>query len=264
MQKEQLPDIAQSIDDYLNGKLDNAQTDALWVRLMQQPEYYAMLETQAAMKRIKVPEFRRKLEEGHDFNPDDDEPGKGMVRESKTLWITALAAVFLLALFLSLFRTSAETELSPAISQIHTSHLISPDISRSSTDNMSELEEGLFRAYMLSVSGDLSSAISEYEKLAGVGDPGYNWVQYNLAILLYNSGDYRASSEHFDRVDCGELGHTARRESCYWFKANSYVATGSLERARSAGISALERPGYYRDDTIELLRKISYVLEKQD
>lgn len=264
MQKEHLPDIAQTIDDFLNGKLDNAQTDAMWVRLMQQPEYYAMLETQAAMKRIQVPEFRKQLEEGHDFNPDDNEPGKGMVRESKTLWVAALAAIFLLALFLSLFRTSVETELSPALSQIHTSHLISPDISRSSTDNMSELEQGLYRAYLLSVSGDLSSAISEYEQLAVVGDTGYNWIQYNLAILLFNSGEYQTSSEHFGRVDCGELGHTARRESCYWFKANSYVATGSLERARSAGNSALERPGYYRDDIIALLRKISYVLEKQD
>ncbi len=264
MQKEHLPDIAQRIDDYLNGKLDNSQIDALWVLLMQHPGYYAMLETQAAMKRVQVPEFRKKLEEGHDFYPDDDEPGKGMVRESKTPWAAALAAVFLLALFLNLFRTSVESELSPAVSQIHTSHLISPDISRSSTDNMSELEQGLYRAYLLSVSGDLSSAISEYEQLAGVGDPGYNWVQYNLAILLYNFGEHQVSSEHFDRVDCGMLGHTARRESCYWFKANSYVAAGELERAWNAGNSALERPGYYQDNTIELLRKIRYVLDNQD
>ncbi len=264
MQKEHLPDIAQAIDDYLNGKLDNSQIDALWVRLMQHPGYYVMLETQAAMKRVNVPEFRKKLENGHDFYPDDDEPGKGMVRESKTMWVAALAAVFLLALFLNLFRTSIESELSPAISQIHTSHLISPDISRSSTDNMSELEQGLYRAYLLSVSGDLSSAISEYEQLAGFVDPGYNWVQYNLAILLFNSGEYLASSEHFSRVDCGMLGHTARRESCYWFKANSYVAAGNLEQAWSAGNSALELPGYYRDEIIELLRKIRYVLENRD
>ena len=264
MQKEHLPDIAQAIDDYLNGKLDNSQIDALWVRLMQHPGYYVMLETQAAMKRVNVPEFRKKLENGHDFYPDDDEPGKGMVRESKTMWVAALAAVFLLALFLNLFRTSVESELSPAVSQIHTSHLISPDISRSSTDNMSELEQGLYRAYLLSVSGDLSSAISEYEQLAGFVDPGYNWVQYNLAILLYNFGEHQVSSEHFDRVDCGMLGHTARRESCYWFKANSYVAAGELERAWNAGNSALERPGYYQDNTIELLRKIRYVLDNQD
>lgn len=264
MQKEHLPDIAQSIDDYLSGKLDNSQIDALWVRLMRHPEYFAMLETQAAMKQVRVPEFRKKLEEGHDFYPDDDTPGKGMVRESKTLWATALAAVFLMALFLNLFRTSVDTELSPSISQIHTSHLISPDISRSSTDEMSGLEQGLYRAYLLSVSGDLSSAILEYEKLSGAGKTGYNWIQYNLAILLFNSGEYQASLEHFDRVDCGMLGHTARRESCYWFKANSYVAAGDLERAWSAGKSALERPGYYQDDTIELLRKIRHVLDKRD
>lgn len=57
--------IAQCIDDYLNGRLDSSQIDALWVHLMQNPDHYELLETQAALKKIDIPYFRKKIGNGH-------------------------------------------------------------------------------------------------------------------------------------------------------------------------------------------------------
>ncbi len=264
MQKEHLPHIVQSIDDYLNGKLDTSQVDALWVHLMQHPEHYSLLETQAALKKIDVPEFREKLAEGYDFNQDDDVSGQGLVRESRTAWAGALAAVILITLLVNVFRSTVETELAPAVSEIHPVQLISPDVSRSSMDGMSAFDRGLYRAYLLSVSGDLGGALAEYELLTGTGDPGRNWVRYNQAILHFNKGAYAVSAGYFTQVDCAGLDHADRKESCYWFKTNSYVAAGDLGRAWEAGNSTLELSGYYQNDAIELLRKIRYIRDSAD
>ncbi len=264
MQKEHSPDIIQSIDDYLNGKLDSSQIDALWARMMQQPEYFHLLETQAAMKKIQVPDFREKLESGYNFFPDEDESGRSQVRENRVVWAGALAAVVVITLLLNVFRSTVETELSPAIAQIHASQLIAPDVSRSSTENMTDLERGLYRAYLLSVSGNQEGAKSEYEMLAGHGEPGLSWIRYNLAIVHYNAGDYHASAGYFRQVDCSMFEEPGRTESCYWFKTNSLVAAGDLEQAWEAGNRTLDQSGYYQDDAIELLRKIRYVLDQRD
>jgi tetratricopeptide (TPR) repeat protein len=261
MQKEHLPDVVQSIDDYLNGKLDTSQVDALWVYLMQHPEYYSLLETQAALKRIDIPEFREKLADGHDFNRYGDDSDRGLVRESRTAWAGALAAVLVITLLINVFRSTVETELAPAISQIHPAQLISPDVSRSSTEDLSGFDRGLYRAYLLSISGNLDDALAEYEQLSGVDEPERSWVRYNQAILHFNRGDHAASARLFEQVDCSGLDHAGRTESCYWFKTNSFVAYGDLERAWDAGNKTLERAGFYQHDAIEMLRKIRHIRE---
>jgi hypothetical protein len=266
MQKDHSPNIVQSIDDYLNGKLDSSQVDALWIQLMQHPEHFSLLETQAALKKIDVADFRTKLEAGYLFFSNDNSKRKKWLwrdGESKTPWISALAAVILITLLLNLFRTSVEIDLSPALAQIHASHLVSPDVSRSSTDDMTELERGLYRAYLLSVSGNLDGAISEYESLTGQQEPGLSWIRYNLAIVHYNTGNYLSSAGLFREVDCTAIfKEPGRSGTCNWFKTNSFVAAGDLELALESGKQTMEQSVYYRNDAIDMLRKIRYVLEK--
>ncbi len=240
--------------------------DALWVHFMQHPEDFPLLETQAALKKVDVPDFRNKLEKGHDFYSEDNETDRtwlGGGRVNSAPWVGALAAVFLLSLLLNLFRSPVETELTPAIAKINPTHLISPDVSRSTTDNLTELEKGLYRAYLLSISGNLDAAISEYEMLAGHGEPGLSWIRFNLAVVHYNAGNYSVSAGFFRDVDCTKIfEEPGRTGSCNWFKTNSFVAAGDLELAWEAGNRTMEQSIFYRNDAINLLRKIRYVMQK--
>lgn len=260
MPKDESPaDIVQIIDDYLNGRLNDSQTDDLWIRLMEHPEYYSLLETRAAMKKIDPVALRKKIErKGHSSPDDDDEPSGNRVYERKTPWIAALAAALILAVFLNLFRSSVETEIRPPVSEIHSAHLFTPDISRSAADTATELELRLQRAYLLSVSGNYADAIAEYGELLDTSGLMQNRINYNLGIVLYNSGDFSASANRFLEVDCLELADPLRTESCYWFTANSLVASGDFDHARHFAEKILENGAFYHNDAIELLKKIRY------
>lgn len=260
MPKDESPvDIVQIIDDYLNGRLNDSQTDDLWIRLMEHPEYYSLLETRAAMKKIDPIALRKKIErKGHSSPDDDDEPPGNRVFERKTPWIAALAAAVILAVFLNLFHSSVDTEIRPPVTEIHSAHLFTPDISRSATETGTELERGLQRAYLLSVSGNHADAITEYGKLLDTSGLMQNRINYNLGIVLYNSGDFSASANRFLEVDCLELADPLRTESCYWFTANSLVASGDFDRAGHFAEKILENGAFYHNDAIDLLRKIRY------
>ncbi len=263
MPKETPSDIVRIIDDYLKGRLNQSQTDHLWVLLMQNPEYYSLLETQAAMKRMDVDKIRRKLEMKDDDSPDGNEPYTGFVKDNKIPWIATLAAVIIIALFLNIFRSSVETKITPMISEIHTVNLLAPDISRSSTDDMSEFEQSLYRAYLMSISGNINGAIEEYEQLLVSNDIKPDLVNYNLAIMYYNSKDYVSSAERFQLVDCTHLNGDVLAESCYWFMTNSFLAINDLDRARDSASMVLGVEGYYQQDAIDLLRKIRYVQQNE-
>ncbi len=265
MPKDTPSDVARLIDDYLKGRLNQSQIDHLWVLLMQNPEYYPLLETQAAMKRMDVDKIRRKLEEKDDDDSlDDQEPYSGFVKDSKTPWVTALAAVVVIAVLLNIFRNPVETVIHPLIDEIHTANLVAPDISRSAASEMSNFEQVLYRAYLLSLSGNTDGAIEEYERLLEYDEIKRNWVNYNLAIMYYNTGQHLTSAELFQAVDCEQLDGTVRAESCYWFMTNSFLAVNDLERARESAEIVLQRGSIYRQDAIELLRKIQYMQEKQN
>ncbi len=263
MPKDTPSDVVRLIDDYLKGRLNQSQIDHLWVLLMQNPEYYPLLETQAAMKRMDVEEIRRKLEnKDDDGSTDDQEPYSGFVNESKTPWVSALAAVVIIAVLLNIFRSPVETEIRPLIDEIHTTNLIAPDISRSTATEMSNFEQALYRAYLLSLSGNAKGAIAEYEQLLDYNDIKRNWVDYNLAIIYYNTGQHLNSAELFQTVDCEQLDGNVRVESCYWFMTNSFLAVNNLERARESAEIILQKGSIYQHDAIDLVRKIQYFQEK--
>ncbi len=262
MPKDTPSDVVRLIDDYLKGRLNQSQTDHLWILLMQNPEYYPLLETQAAMKRTDVEKIRKKLERKDDESLNDNDPYSGFVRDSKTPWVAALAAVVLVALLLNIFRSPVDTSIRPLIDEIHSANLIAPDISRSPASEIPEYKQGLYRAYLLSLSGNSDGAIMEYERLLESDNINRDWVSYNLAIMHYNSGNYTASADLFQSVDCVQLNGAVRTESCYWLMTNSFLAINDLERARESAGIVLERGSEYQQEAIDLLRKIRYVQQE--
>ncbi len=262
MKKETDPDIIKIIDHYLDGKLSRIQIDKLWARLLQNPDEYKLLKTQAGLKKIQLDQLRNLREPEDPYQTAGRPPVHGWVTGSRISWIAALAAVLAITLFLYLFRSNVETGISPPLSEINPVNLVAPDITRSSSEEMSEFEQGLYRAYMLTVSGETDEAITEYEQLLH-DEPHSHLINYNLGILYFNKGDTRASVSRFRKVDCTKLQETTRTESCYWFKTNTLVSAGDMNGAKEFAKKTREMRGYFEKDAFDLLIKIQYQQEKK-
>lgn len=237
-------DIIKSIDDYIKGNLDERKTDELWVKLLEHPEYYDLLKTEAALKKNRDNKFLR-----------DDiikwKPGK----KRKMTWAAGLAAVLVIGLLLGLIRLVFKPDDRPVLSEIPVRNLASPEIARSDANAMSDFDMALLQAFTYSVYGDTERAKEIYNELLQ-DNHSSSVLHYNLGILHYNTGDYRSSSSEFTRANCNDLSGRNLVASCYWFSANSLLAIGDIDRARHMAQKTVEMESSYQKEAFELLNRM--------
>ncbi len=237
--------IMKSIDDYVKGRLSPSEVDRLWVDLLQYPEYYPLLRTEAALKkRVDRKEDMRSV--------------RGGTRPwsyKRNTWIYALSAIILLAMLTHLYQSQVAPDLPTAIDEIEVIHLISPEVTRSGSEAANEIDEGLNHAFLLSVSGKTEAAIQQYQSLSGETDYR-DVVNYNLAILYFNLERYSLSVSYFEQTNCHNFEESQQIESCLWFKTNSYLAIEDINMAEAMAIQTRDMDGYFRAEASSVLGKI--------
>lgn len=254
MEKNQEKEILKTINDYLDGNLSDAGVDALWAELMEHPEHYPLLKTEAGLRK---------------YHKNKEDNGKGgsnrrIVSEDKIPWVIALAASLLLTILLNVFSGRVETSIEPALSEFSLVYIIAPDVTRSSAESSVAFEDNVNHIYQLVLSGSYEEAISHYEQLPVTDVFSRNWINYNLGILYYNSGDHTSSAGHFREVECHQLRYAVSAGSCYWLKTNSYIAVQDYEQARVFAYKAMETGDIHNSQLVEIARKLNYYLQDKN
>lgn len=99
MKKDKDIEIIKAIDNYVNGRLGPEETDQLWARLLERPEYYELLRTEAALKKRYDNRMQESVQEygsGETIDQDDAGPKNstrktGAVRLGHAPWLLAAA-----------------------------------------------------------------------------------------------------------------------------------------------------------------------------
>ncbi len=245
MKKKSSSGTLQRIEDYLNGKLGPDEIDELWAHLLQYPEYYSHLKIQAGLKK----KHRNRLKEK---NLKEKTKKRIPIKPSLTI---ALAAVIVIALFLFLYRSHMNSVIKPPLKEFSLLHLVTPDVTRSSADQLPDLQQSFHNAFLLSVSGDIDGALATYKRLLEE-ETNHDAVKFNMAILYYNRKNYPKAASLFARISCSELNGFSYEESCYWLKTNSFLATSDLQQAVQSASRTVQLRGNYRNEAFELLMKM--------
>lgn len=247
MNEESTRVILESIDKYVKGKLGPTEIDRLWAQLLEHPKFYTLLKTEAGLKKLYK---QKSLEQSRKKKKSIKIPAKNTI-------IIVLAAVILLFIFFNLFRSGMQSEVSPELTSINVMNLVSPDVTRTSSDPLSLADQKMQQAFVHALSNDSDEAIATYrELLESEVAVNENAVNYNLAILYFNRGDYGASAKAFENVECAVVDRSVNIAACYWFKANSYLAGGDLEKAKDMVNKTIQMNGLYSDEARYLLLRM--------
>lgn len=246
MNKEISSRIMRLIDDYVNGKLNRGEEELLWAEMLQHPEYFPLFKTQANLKKRHLDNKRKTNRHGVVLS----------IIQDKRSWVFALSAVILITLLINLYRNQVALQEPYYLEKIEMLHLISPEVNRSSTGQLTTIEQHLQNTFLLAVSGEEEKALGEYQELLKEKSH-QDSINYNLAILYFNMDDYHASASAFRQVNCSFFGEDPRLvESCLWFKTKSYLANQNPEKAADSARRILELEGPRREDAYEVLKMI--------
>lgn len=255
MKKNQEKEIIKTINDYLNGKLSDAEVDALWAEIMEHPEHYPLLKTEAGL---------RKYHKNNKNSGKEDDADRRIVSEDKIPWIIALAASLLVTILLNVFSARVDTSIEPALSEISLVYILAPNVTRSSAERSEAHEDNINHTYELVLTGNYEEAIAHYEQLPVTDVFSKNWINYNLGILHYNRGNHASSAGHFREVSCHQLRDAVSAGSCYWLKTNSFIAVQDYEQARVFAYKAMETGDIHNSQLVEIARKLNYYLQDKN
>jgi tetratricopeptide (TPR) repeat protein len=229
------PKLKERVDDYVSGRLSQAEIDQLWEDLIQDPEALSYLKTVANLKQV--------AEQWND-EPARIEQKSRNVKEPK-VWYWAIAALFMVASLFGLYQYSATAdELSPI-------DRIELDYYRSSAELPDRLDDSaaVQEAIMVANRGEYPRALEMLEQaLEYAEDPMQRAVIYlNSGSILYNQSSYSEAADKFLKiVEIEQLQDEMLEERAWWYLGNAYFQMNRFEEAKEAFTQAYELNGAYR------------------
>lgn len=221
------------ITRYIQGELSETEEDQLWVKFLENPEYYRLFETELNLYDLyHHKNFRIK---GNNDDNRVEEPGKQYHRSWKYL---AMAAVFLIASSLYLFLLRAQSEYPAlALSEIELTEMLGSDVYRDQDTGSSNLNQAMNRSVSMAFNGELDLAINELRQFDQAELTNLQRVKllYNLGILSYNMDKLDRAKEYFTGVSDGGGNDIPSYipESARWYRANIFLKKGEISEARS-------------------------------
>lgn len=255
-------ELEKKIDAYVKGKLSEEEAQKLWERLLQRPDYIELLKTELGIKSI--------LDQRSSNNDSTSAKEAGVIYSIQTSWkwMAAAAAVALLVVSINFFQLDTSTSLENEVPKQFglTDNLSSAEIFRNQKTETMPSDSLLNRGYKAAISGNVSEAIAEYNKIIEeYGDePAATKAYLNKGIIQYNSGGYGESIESFQAVIDKQSDRDIINEKAYWYMGNAYINIEQLEKAREAIHKVYSMDGIYRKTSFRLLRKLDYRLGNVD
>ncbi len=252
------------IEDYLSGRLNEEQTDALWAELLTDGDAMDYLQTMSAMKKL--------ANEG-EFSDEqflEDTQSEFLisepiaeVNEPKTesitndngwfdwKWVAAALVIMMAAAGISyVMMQQSQVEHTGAIA------LIEYDIFRSAGEEAA-LMPNLEEVIMLSASGEHNLAINKLNDVrleSGISnDPQLDILE---GSLHYNAGAYDQSLDVFTSIDYSKLSNR-EFEEVLWYKANARIHAGQTLEATTTLQKIIEMDGSFSRVAQNLLNSLN-------
>jgi tetratricopeptide (TPR) repeat protein len=223
-------DLEKRIDLYVNGRLDQKQTDELWAELVQDDYYLDYMKSVANLKAII-----------------DDKKSKKTTAKifslQKAARYGAAVAVILIAAVVGVLNMSTSGDLSVSpVAQIGL------DVVRDASGISETVTNEVIReAIRLATDGETEQAMSMLQsELEKTTKPQLKAdIALSLGSIQYNKGDYTGSIENFKLVVNQPDIEVLTLEKGYWFLGNTYFQLDRLEEAEIAFSKAYALNGAY-------------------
>lgn len=220
--------LRDTITLFLDGKLSESETDALWAELLGSPEDLEYMQTLATLKKMK----RDGQLETTENKLTGVYPIRGAEKNLRVLsgYRKYLVAASLLVIGLAvLFRVSTIADFSGPFEPIT---MIEFEIERSG-EEPNTLDRDLQYAISHSVKGDLDSSLSrinsiDSETLTEAQKLDLKTVQ---GSIYFNLGLYEESATIFEEISKMEGLKPLEREKSLWYLANAQVQLNQYEEA---------------------------------
>lgn len=246
--------IIVEIDRYIKGKLSSKEVDNLWIKFLDNPEYFDWFETDLHLRHMihkNQPAAIHSLRESN-------KPKKPNIKT----WIAAAAAIIVLSVGLQYFWSLQSFAEEYAIDQIDRTELMGSDILRSDSQEVEQLDITINEALADAYEGEIEEAIAKFEKILEESPNSRQRVraEMNLGILLYNESEYEQAVVHFQSIT--EMGSLSKfvEEKAWWFLGNTYLNLDQLDHAREAVFTAYSLDGRYKNPARDLLERLDIEL----
>ena len=240
--------IEQKIEMYIEGRLNEEESDLLWAEMMNRPDYYDYFKTVVNLKHIVKDE-------------DLVEAGHHQSRRGRFYRVAIAAAVVITIGILGYLNVNLRTSVSPPTAL----HQLAMQTTRSAVTMDGSMESDIQRGINLANLGKTAQAISLFKKiLEENADPQVRALALtNLGIMYYNQVQIDKAINAFSQIPQQQGLDVLTYEKAYWYLGNAYLKEGQLKEARSAIKKAYDLNGAYRRVTEEYLKKLDAVLDKK-
>lgn len=239
-------ELERQIDAYIKGRLTDEETRQLWVTLLQRPGYLSLLQTEIELSQL--------------YN------AKTSVWERYGKWFASAAAAILLITALHFFtvdKIAPSTGLAePTINLLE--NLASAEVTRSPGSDPGPADSLLNAGFKAAVSGEIERAGNLFQQVIQdhKGSPAVSKAQLNLGILQYNTGNYEASIELFNKTISGTAtADSLLLERAFWYLGNAYANVGQLKEAQRAVEKAYRSGKIYRKESLIFLERLEHKLK---
>tara|TARA_R110002096_G_scaffold434800_3_gene657928 strand:+ start:18016 stop:18762 length:747 start_codon:yes stop_codon:yes gene_type:complete len=223
-------ELEEKIQLYINGKLDQEQSDDLWAELIQDDYYLDYMKSVANLKALILEKRVAKSQ-------------PRILPLRKYVSYAAAVAVIVMVGVLGVvnYQTQSAIEVSP-IAEIGLDVIRDPIGISSAITN-----EVVKEAIQLASNGNVEEAISLLEKELEVVKSPFTIAELALSLgsIQYNYGDYNAAITNFKKVVNQKDIDVSTQEKGYYFLGNAYFQLDQLDEAEEAFIKAYALDGSY-------------------
>lgn len=248
-------ELEKQIDAYIKGQLDDQQAQKLWERLLENPEYIELLNTEIGVRSILTEE----IDQSNEGNADRHALIHTLQNSWK--WVVGVAAVVIIAVAINVLELDSQQSLDElALKNINLSeNLASAPTLRSAQQKQQTPSDSLLNlGFKAAISGDISKAVKLYDLIImkHADQPAVVQAYLNKGIIQFNDGNFEGAIASFKQVTDKSEQQSFILEKGYWYLGNAYVNTDSLSRANEAIQKVYSMKGIYYKPAIDLLKKL--------
>ena len=244
--------IEQKIEMYIEGRLNEEESDMLWAEMMERPDYYDYFKTVVNLKHI-VNDTESAETESY------PEP---TVSTNRRMYRVAIAAAIVITVgILGYLNINLQSSAVPPTAL----HQLAMQTTRSAVTMDGSMESDIQRGINLANLGKTTQAIALFKKILNENaDPQVRALALtNLGIMYYNQDQIGKAISSFRQISQVQGLNVLTYEKAYWYLGNAYLKQGQLKEARAVIKKAYDLNGAYRRVTAEYLKKLDAVLSQK-
>lgn len=251
-------EILIQIDSYIKGKLNQEEIDSLWIKFLQQPDYFEWFETELHLRYLIKKNSKKNV------RPLSEERAGQPFYKKYSTWMLAAAAAVIISLGVQFLALNEGNHIHQhAISEIDTLELVGADILRSGGGQTGAVDIHINEALANALEGNSNEAIEGFERIltGELTNLQKARVEMNLGILYYNEREFESASAHFETVTGMNTLSKFFEEKAWWFLGNAYLNLNRTAEAREAVHQTYSLDGRFKESAETLLQILNSQLE---